>query len=81
VEDGIGHFVKMVHNRIDYGDMQLICEAYHLMKDTLGMSKIFEDEDKNGEGVALLLAEDSLIGGTRRHLQDASAGRIRRTHL
>merc|ERR1711997_244417 len=36
-EDGSGHFVKMVHNGIEYGDMQLICEAYHLMKDTLGM--------------------------------------------
>ena len=30
-EDGAGHFVKMVHNGIEYGDMQLICEAYHLM--------------------------------------------------
>ena len=29
---GSGHFVKMVHNGIEYGDMQLICEAYHLMK-------------------------------------------------
>ncbi|NLK69590.1 MAG: decarboxylating NADP(+)-dependent phosphogluconate dehydrogenase [Clostridiaceae bacterium] len=37
-EDGAGHFVKMVHNGIEYGDMQLICEAYHLMKDLLGMS-------------------------------------------
>lgn len=37
-EDGSGHYVKMVHNGIEYGDMQLICEAYHLMKDTLGMS-------------------------------------------
>ena len=35
-EDGAGHFVKMVHNGIEYGDMQLICEAYHLMKDGLG---------------------------------------------
>ncbi len=31
-ENGAGHFVKMVHNGIEYGDMQLICEAYHLMK-------------------------------------------------
>ena len=31
-EGGSGHFVKMVHNGIEYGDMQLICEAYHLMK-------------------------------------------------
>ena len=36
--DGAGHYVKMVHNGIEYGDMQLICEAYHLMKDGLGMS-------------------------------------------
>jgi 6-phosphogluconate dehydrogenase len=36
--DGAGHFVKMVHNGIEYGDMQLICEAYHLMKELLGMS-------------------------------------------
>lgn len=37
-EDGAGHFVKMVHNGIEYGDMQLICEAYHLMRDALQMS-------------------------------------------
>ena len=36
-DDGAGHFVKMVHNGIEYGDMQLICEAYHLMKAGLGM--------------------------------------------
>jgi 6-phosphogluconate dehydrogenase len=36
--DGAGHFVKMVHNGIEYGDMQLISEAYHLMKKVLGMS-------------------------------------------
>lgn len=36
-DEGAGHFVKMVHNGIEYGDMQLICEAYHLMKDVLGM--------------------------------------------
>jgi 6-phosphogluconate dehydrogenase len=35
---GAGHFVKMVHNGIEYGDMQLICESYHIMKDLLGMS-------------------------------------------
>ncbi len=37
-ENGAGHFVKMVHNGIEYGDMQLICEAYQIMKDILGMS-------------------------------------------
>jgi 6-phosphogluconate dehydrogenase len=36
--DGAGHFVKMVHNGIEYGDMQLICEAYSLLKATLGLS-------------------------------------------
>lgn len=36
--DGAGHFVKMVHNGIEYGDMQLICEAYQFMKDGLGLS-------------------------------------------
>jgi 6-phosphogluconate dehydrogenase len=37
-QNGAGHFVKMVHNGIEYGDMQLICEAYNLMKTGLGMS-------------------------------------------
>jgi 6-phosphogluconate dehydrogenase len=36
--DGAGHFVKMVHNGIEYGDMQLICEAYALMGNALAMS-------------------------------------------
>lgn len=36
--DGAGHFVKMVHNGIEYGDMQLICESYQVMRDLLGMS-------------------------------------------
>jgi len=36
--DGAGHFVKMVHNGIEYGDMQLICEAYQIMKQGLGLS-------------------------------------------
>ncbi len=37
-ENGAGHYVKMVHNGIEYGDMQLICEAYHLMSEGLGLS-------------------------------------------
>ena len=37
-EGGAGHFVKMVHNGIEYGDIQLICECYQIMKDILGMS-------------------------------------------
>ncbi|XP_002737508.1 6-phosphogluconate dehydrogenase, decarboxylating-like [Saccoglossus kowalevskii] len=50
-EDGAGHYVKMVHNGIEYGDMQLICEAYHVMKDALGMtcdemSEVFAEWNK-----------------------------------
>jgi 6-phosphogluconate dehydrogenase len=37
-ENGAGHFVKMVHNGIEYGDMQMICETYQLMKEGLGLS-------------------------------------------
>jgi len=36
-DNGAGHFVKMVHNGIEYGDMQLICEAYHFMKSGIGL--------------------------------------------
>ncbi|MCC7407799.1 MAG: NADP-dependent phosphogluconate dehydrogenase [Phycisphaeraceae bacterium] len=36
--DGAGHYVKMVHNGIEYGDMQLICEAYLVMRELLGMT-------------------------------------------
>ena len=36
--DGAGHYVKMIHNGIEYGDMQLICESYHIMKEGLGMN-------------------------------------------
>ncbi len=35
---GAGHYVKMVHNGIEYGDMQLICEAYFMLKEALGLS-------------------------------------------
>jgi 6-phosphogluconate dehydrogenase len=49
--DGAGHFVKMVHNGIEYGDMQLICEAYQIMKQGLGLSNeemhaVFSDWNK-----------------------------------
>jgi 6-phosphogluconate dehydrogenase len=39
-ENGAGHFVKMVHNGIEYGDMQLICETYDLLKNLLGLSSV-----------------------------------------
>lgn len=47
-EEGSGHYVKMVHNGIEYGDMQLICEAYHLMGEGMGidadaMHHVFSD--------------------------------------
>ncbi len=50
-EDGAGHFVKMVHNGIEYGDMQLICECYQFMRDYLKMtneeiSEVFEKWNK-----------------------------------
>jgi len=37
-QDGAGHFVKMVHNGIEYGDMQMICETYQILKEGLGLS-------------------------------------------
>ncbi len=50
-DNGAGHFVKMVHNGIEYGDMQLICEAYQIMKDLLNMNacemhEIFKEWNK-----------------------------------
>jgi 6-phosphogluconate dehydrogenase len=50
-ENGAGHFVKMVHNGIEYGDMQLICETYQIMKEVLGMTasemhKLFDTWNK-----------------------------------
>lgn len=50
-ENGAGHFVKMVHNGIEYGDMQMICETYHMMKEGLGMTnedmhKVFSEWNK-----------------------------------
>ncbi|AKG05744.1 phosphogluconate dehydrogenase (NADP(+)-dependent, decarboxylating) [Salimicrobium jeotgali] len=50
--DGAGHFVKMVHNGIEYGDMQLISEAYHLLKDVAGMddTELHETFKKWNEG-------------------------------
>jgi len=52
-EDGAGHYVKMVHNGIEYGDMQMICEAYDLMRQLLGMkpSEISQVFKKWNEGV------------------------------
>ena len=64
-EDGAGHFVKMVHNGIEYGDIQLICEAYDLLKHGLGLtpdelSGVFADWNK-GELDSYLIEITSLI--------------------
>jgi 6-phosphogluconate dehydrogenase len=64
-EDGAGHYVKMVHNGIEYGDMQLICEAYDLLKRGLGLSAdelsgVFADWNK-GELDSYLIEISSKI--------------------
>jgi len=64
-EDGAGHYVKMVHNGIEYGDMQLICEAYDLLKHGLGLSpdelhEVFTDWNK-GELDSYLIEISSQI--------------------
>ena len=58
-EDGAGHFVKMVHNGIEYGDMQLICETYDMMKNILGLSceemgNVFEEWNNGSLGSYLI---------------------------
>jgi 6-phosphogluconate dehydrogenase len=64
-EDGAGHYVKMVHNGIEYGDMQLICEAYQLLQTGLGLSadelhEIFADWN-TGELDSFLIEISSTI--------------------
>ena len=66
-EGGAGHYVKMVHNGIEYGDMQLICEAYSILKDGLGlnhgrMSEIMAEWNK-GELDSFLIEISSKILG------------------
>jgi 6-phosphogluconate dehydrogenase len=58
-ENGAGHYVKMIHNGIEYGDMQMICEAYALMKDLLGlkpaeMGALFEEWNQGMLGSFLI---------------------------
>ena len=64
-ENGAGHYVKMVHNGIEYGDMQLICEAYDLLKHGLGLTpdelhEVFTEWNK-GELDSYLIEISSLI--------------------
>ncbi|HEY5328864.1 MAG TPA: decarboxylating NADP(+)-dependent phosphogluconate dehydrogenase [Acidobacteriaceae bacterium] len=68
-EDGAGHYVKMVHNGIEYGDMQLIGEAYQLLKDGLGLSaddfaEIFTEWNK-GELDSYLIEISATIFGKK----------------
>ncbi len=75
-EDGAGHYVKMVHNGIEYGDMQLICEAYQLLKDGLGLNadelhEVFAEWNK-GE------LDSYLIEITRRDLRQEGRRRYSR---
>jgi 6-phosphogluconate dehydrogenase len=65
--DGAGHFVKMVHNGIEYGDMQLISEAYFLMKNLLGMDademhEIFREWDKGELDSYLIEITGDILG-------------------
>jgi 6-phosphogluconate dehydrogenase len=65
--DGAGHFVKMVHNGIEYGDMQLICEAYYIMKHALGLSydemhRIFSEWNKGELNSYLIEITAEILG-------------------
>jgi 6-phosphogluconate dehydrogenase len=73
--DGAGHYVKTVHNGIEYGDMQLICEAYDLMKNVLGlnaieMHEVFSDWNKGELNSYLIEITADILAK-----QDAETGR------
>ncbi|MDD5698747.1 MAG: decarboxylating NADP(+)-dependent phosphogluconate dehydrogenase [Victivallaceae bacterium] len=66
---GAGHYVKMVHNGIEYGDMQMICEAYNLMKNLLGMNvaamqKVFADWNEGELDSYLIEITRDILGVT-----------------
>lgn len=65
--EGAGHYVKMVHNGIEYGDMQLICESYNLLKNSLGieaskLSEIFTNWNKNELNSYLIEITSQIFG-------------------
>jgi len=73
--DGAGHYVKMVHNGIEYGDMELISEAYHLLKDVAGLNnkelaEVFTEWNK-GDLNSYLIEITSHIFNTKDDLSDA----------
>ena len=66
-ENGAGHFVKMTHNGIEYGDMQMICETYQMMKEGLGMSnremhKVFTEWNKGELNSYLIEITRDILG-------------------
>jgi 6-phosphogluconate dehydrogenase len=66
-DNGAGHFVKMVHNGIEYGDMQMICEAYLIMKNALGMTAdemhpVFEEWNKGELDSYLIEITKDILG-------------------
>jgi 6-phosphogluconate dehydrogenase len=66
-ENGAGHFVKMVHNGIEYGDMQLICEVYDLLKNLLGLSyedmrSVFDEWNKGNLNSYLVEITRDILG-------------------
>ncbi len=66
-ENGAGHYVKMIHNGIEYGDMQMICEAYDLMKGLLGLSakemgRIFAEWNKGALDSFLIEITADILG-------------------
>jgi 6-phosphogluconate dehydrogenase len=66
-DNGAGHFVKMSHNGIEYGDMQLICEAYHLLREICGLShdemaKVFTDWNKGELDSYLIEITSEILG-------------------
>ena len=79
-DNGAGHFVKMVHNGIEYGDMQLTCEAYHLMRDGLGVSldgmRDAFDEWNRGELAGYLIEITRDILGHRTETGEAVLDKI-----
>ena len=73
--DGAGHYVKMVHNGIEYGDMELISEAYHLLKDVVGLNnkelaEVFTEWNK-GDLNSYLIEITSHIFNTKDDLSDS----------
>jgi len=72
--DGAGHYVKMVHNGIEYADMQLICEAYHLLRHLRGRSRLLPHRDLRGHPAAARPRPTAPVPGGRRAGRRGSKG-------